>query len=1107
MHRMNQRHLLCSLALCGALLSNGCATNQQEIPDPPQVELIRLQITKVRNAIEETRATISNSRGATYLPELYVRLAELLSEEARYHYQLAYEREQRSTRVLHVPQVRLLKEKSIETYELVLERFPNTTLADRVLFNIGHEHRELGNFDQMRDALKRLVEEHKESPLRADALLVLGDYHFDRNELAQAKTYYEQIVKGPLYRVSSLGQYKLAWVWVNFGECKKALDDFEDAIERAEEWETVKAQYAQQGPVNPSDTDGLPERPNNSPVLGTQQDIDVRRESLVDLTYCYSRERKVKDAIPYFKRYAYNRATYVASLDRLATRYRTIDDFDGAILVSRELLALGAADDLRVDDARTLYGAIKSKKAYDRLDEDLKLLTDVLTRSYTRIDISDEARAQLVEEFEAYARDLTTSGQEHLGKLKKDEQKAELAPVIADAYTIYLETFPDASNRKDMLLNLSDVLTIAGQDLQAGLRAIEASKLIEGEGAEAQKQDVLYGAIGSLQASLEQAEGRGHYERVTARAALRRAADELLATSLDAEKQRKIKFAVAQSYYDEGRFITAIDKLTAVAYEFPSSDEADAALQLVLDSYNTINDNDGLMLASRRFLDAASPASDPLKGRIKQVLAAAEQRKLDEISLQAAGEDGGDLTPLLSFAEQQKGTELGERALINAFVAARAIGDTDQMYTLADKLATEYPKSDQLPGIYTTLAQTAIGRFEYDRAVQTLEKAAQVNPDQRVRLLATSAELQEQLGDSKAALALYTKAISTSEGQAQAQAVAGYAELLERSGTASQIESKLASYADLQEPESLSRLGLALVAQGKTEQAEGYLQTVESDGSASPEALARANYGMAEVLYVTLKNYPTPDSYDLIEEFIAIVEVTQQSYLNAARQGSPIFSSASLSRLAMMLRMAADRLEKLSMPADLTPDEQAQVKQALDIRVKSLRSTADEALTACANQLWNNNVLNDIVVQCVQGNAWQKTLVPLDSITPRQSNKEPADTAKLRADLSKNPEDVEKLRQLGEKFLDAGDPHTARLIFARAIQLGGGPTEQNLLGIASYQIGDRSSAFSAFSAAAKGGLEAARQNLKKVLSQSNLGAQADEVDKKIPQGKEGGRAL
>lgn len=1103
MYRMTRSHLAL-LALCTTLLTSGCATTKQVVPDPPQVELIRLQITKVRNAIEETRATISNSRGATYLPELYVRLAELLSEEARYHYQLAYEREQRSTRVLHVPQVRLLKEKSIETYELVLERFPDTPLGDRVLFNIGHEHRELGNFDDMREALNRLVDNYKKSSLRADALIVLGDYHFDRNELAQAKGYYDKIVRGPLYRVSSLGQYKLAWVWVNFGECKKALSNFEKAIEKAREWDELTAQYVRTGPVNPSDTDGLPERPNNTPVDGTQQDIDVRREALVDLTYCYSRERKVKTALPYFKKYAYNRDTYVASLDKLASRYRTIDDFNGALIVSRELLDLGPADDLRIDDARTLYGALKSLKRYDNLDSDLKLITNALTRSYTRVDITDEARVQLIEEFEAYARDLTTSGQEQIGKIKKEKKAKELAQTIATSYELYLETFPDASNRQDMLLNLSDVLTIAGRDLDAGLRAIEAGKLIE---EPAQRQEVLYGAVGSLQASLSQEDGRGHYERVTARAALRRAADELLALKLDPEKQRKIKFAVAQTYYDEGRFIAAIDKLTAVAYEFPNTEESDAALQLVLDSYNTINDNNGLMLASRRFLDGASPASDPLKGRIKQVLAAAEQRKLDEISLQAAGEDGGDLTPLLSFAEQQKGTALGERALINAFVAARAIGDTDQMYVLADKLANEYPKSDQLPGIYTTLAQTAISRFEYDRAVTTLAKAAKVNPDQRVRLLATSAELQEQLGDSKSALKLYQSAISSSEGQAQAQAVAGYAALLERSSNAKQLAQKLAPYAELQEAESLSRLGLALVGQGQTEEAESYLQTVEGDGAASPEAQARANYGMAEVLYVTLKTYPTPDSYDLIEEFIAIVEVTQQSYLNAARQGSPAFSSASLSRLAAMLEMSAARLEGLAMPSDLTPDEQKQVKAALGQRVAALRATAKEALGACANQLWTNSVLNDIVVQCVSGKSWGKTLVPFDSISARQSSSEPKDTATLRSELSKNPEDIGKLRELGEKFLDSNDPHTARLIFARAIQLGGGPTEQNLLGIASYSIGDRSSAFAAFTSAAKGGLEAGRKNMKRMLNEAGLGAQADEVDKKFSKGKDGGRTL
>lgn len=1104
MHRLTQTRSLVTLAAAALVsLSTGCATQRQALPDPPRVELLRLQITKVRNAIKETRATISNSRGAPYLSELYVRLAELLSEEARYHYQLAYEREQRSTRVLHVPQVRLLKEKSIETYELVLEKFPDTPLADRVLFNIGHEHRELGNFDQMREALQRLVDNYKSSPLRADALLVLGDYHFDRNELARSKGYYDEIVKGPLYKVSSLGQYKLAWVWVNLGECKKALTNFEKAIKRAEDWERAKYELAQPV-VNPSEVDGLPPRPNNTPAAGTQQDIDVRRESLVDLTYCYSRERSAKKSLDYMRRYAYNRPTYLAALDRLATRYRTIDKFEGAVLVTRELLRLGAADDLRIDDARTLHVALKRLKRYDEIDADVELITSVLTRSYTRFDVTEQKRTEQTTEFEAYVRDLATSAQEALAKMPDSDKKKAQALRVASAYTHYLATFPEAEARKDMLLNTADVLAFAGQDLDSGLRSLEASALIE---EEAEKKNALYDAVVSFQTSLGKEDGRSRYERVTARAALRRAGDELLATQVEPDKARRVKFAIAQTYYDEGRFTTAIDKLSAVAYEFPKSSEADASIQLVLDSYNTINDNDGLMLASRRFMGDDSPASDALKGRVKGVLAAAEQRKLDELSLQAAGEDGGDLSPLIEFANTQKGTSLGERALINAFVAARAIGDTTKMYELVDQLSNEYPKSEQLPGIYTTLAQTAIARFEYDRAVRTLAKAAEVNPSQRVRLLVTSADLLVQLGDTQRAEALYKKALDASQGQARDQALGGYAALVEMTASPAQLEKKLSPYADSQNPELLARLGLAQVAQGKAEEAEGSLSIVESDASASVEAQARANYGMAEVLYVTLKNYPTPDSVDLIEEFIAIVEVTQQSYLNAARQGSPLFTAASLSRLAATLRMSADRIEGLTLPAELSAEEKTAVKGALESRVKALRATADEALAGCANQLWNNDILNPVVVECIGGKAWSETLVPFKPLAARGGAKEPADLDELRARLSKNPEDLEGLRELGTKFLDAGDPHAARLTFARAIQLGGGPIDQNLMGVASYKLGDTANAYAGFAAAAKGGLEVGRQNMKKVLSEAGLSAQAGEVEERIPAGKPGGLSL
>ncbi|MEZ4459905.1 MAG: tetratricopeptide repeat protein [bacterium] len=699
-----------------------------------------------------------------------MRLAELLSEEARYHYQLAYEREQRSTRVLHVPQVRLLKDEAISTYELVESRFPQSPLIPQVLFNIGHEHRELGNFDEMRAAYTKLVDNFPDTPLRANALLVLGDYYFDRNELTEAQKYYEEIVKAPLQPVTGLGHYKLAWVWVNNGECGPALTNFEAAIEKSNAWEARMKALREQAAETPL----LVQQATAAGEGAASQEIDVRREALVDLAYCYSRLRKPSDSIAFYQKMAYNRATYVAALSKLANRYRTMDQFTGAMLTTRELLRLGPASIDRLDDARTLYTSIKRLKDYREVGQDGELIASALVRYYNRLNVKPDERKRMIDEFEVYLRDLATTSQERAGQNRK---KSADPTQLARIYEAYLSTFPEAKERANMLLNDADVLASAGRDLEAGLAALEASDLIEDDN---ERRDALYDAVVHFQTSLEKASNQGRYERVTARASLRRAGATLLAYQLADDKERRVKFAIAQAVYDEGQYVEAIDKLTAVAYEFPQSKEADAAIRLALDSYNTINDYDGLMYASRRFMDGSSPASPELKGDIKRILAATEQRKLDELSLKAAGDEGGDIGVLIAFAEKNQGSDLGERALINAFVASRAVGDSENMYKLADSLAKNYPKSDQLPGIFTSLAQTAVARFDYDLAVQFLKQAADVNPSQKVQLLVAAGELNEQLGNVKKAESLFDDAIKGSSGQGQIEAVAKLAALTER---------------------------------------------------------------------------------------------------------------------------------------------------------------------------------------------------------------------------------------------------------------------------------------------------------------------------------------
>ncbi|MEZ4459906.1 MAG: hypothetical protein R3E66_09285 [bacterium] len=63
MHRLITKRWMgrgAAALLCLTLLG-GCANKPQQVRDTPTVETIRLNITKVRNAIEETRATIAVS--------------------------------------------------------------------------------------------------------------------------------------------------------------------------------------------------------------------------------------------------------------------------------------------------------------------------------------------------------------------------------------------------------------------------------------------------------------------------------------------------------------------------------------------------------------------------------------------------------------------------------------------------------------------------------------------------------------------------------------------------------------------------------------------------------------------------------------------------------------------------------------------------------------------------------------------------------------------------------------------------------------------------------------------------------------------------------------
>ena len=60
---------------------------------------------------------------------------------------------------------------------------------DKALFFKGHELRELGSYEEMIAVFERLVRDHPKSSYRHQALIILGDYYFDKSSFPRAEDY------------------------------------------------------------------------------------------------------------------------------------------------------------------------------------------------------------------------------------------------------------------------------------------------------------------------------------------------------------------------------------------------------------------------------------------------------------------------------------------------------------------------------------------------------------------------------------------------------------------------------------------------------------------------------------------------------------------------------------------------------------------------------------------------------------------------------------------------------------------------------------------------------------------------------------------------------
>lgn len=1035
---------------------NPLQTKQREHQE--MLEKLKRDIFKVDRSILETEKLISKSRNAPYLPDLQFRLAELYVEKSRYVYYLQAESRPDGIKGAMVsPETKLLKEKAIQIYDRLLREHPDFHDGDKVTFYLAHEQRELGLFDEMLKTEGELVRKYPDSPLRLDAEQILGDYFFDKADLAEAERHYQAILEAPPSPVHDLARYKMGWIRINQGKHADAVTYFEAAAASA--------------PV---------------PGVDPQKSLSIKREALLDLVYSYTEARPAKGAINYFEKLSDSRATFALALDKLGTRYFIKQQYEYAIPALRKLLEIVSDPEMDLERAEKIYDSIKAAKGKVLPEpEDIAYLVRAAVEVKVDPDKDEKERKKTLAELEEMGRDLATTL--HVNAQKKDDPR--LYRKSADAYANYLSLFRPQKYVRIMMRNRADAL-FAAKDFPGAARQFEElARLIDGpeqkdgktppekvasnqksapsipggssgDGDDGGTQEsALYGALLSHFTALKK-ENVSHldaFEVADARQALKLLGAEYVSRYPRSEKATEIKFNIARAYYDDGEYEKAAELFTAFALEYPSNKDATVAGHLALDSHRQLYDFKGLEATGKKLI--AAPLPPTFIQEVKDILQQSKSDALGELALRSSQETGDVVEGLIKVADENKGAEIGEKALYGAFTAAREKREFEKEQEVGTRLVNEYPKSQYLSPVLLALGRHAAeaGRFElaagfyeqlgtrlgndgnamdgwmsgaririaladYADAVKDLEKAADVSGGRKAEVLTLLAQTWLKAKEPQKARAAAEQALKLDRTSAEAGAVV--AEVAANSGKNEDTD--------------------ALVKM---------LTTIVQSPNGQGEDAAKGLWYLAEILYRQYKAVPA----DQVEQKVAMIQQLEGLYTQAASLGSAEYAVASLWRLGTAYQHLADVVEASPMPDGMSAAEIQQFREAVKQQVAPIKERADSALGACLSRAESLEVFTPAVIGCRNKTDVAKLPISTPAAKPAVAG---LDQIQRKVEQTL---DAQTMETLGLAYLEARQLPKAQLALGRATELEDTrASSHTALGLALLLSGDAMGARAAY---------------------------------------------
>ncbi len=1058
---------------------------------------------KVELAILNTKALIHKARNKPYLPELYMRLAELYIEQSRIVYYVRRTEKREAASAFDQMESNALKNQALEIYQRILNDFPAFEARDKVHFFMAHEYRELNQIDDMVVQYRTIIQKYPDSTYVPESYLLLGDYFISRQDLDTAKKHYEAILRYPGSSAISIARYKLGWCHINQLQFAEALTLFEEVVKGVEKGKDLE--------------------------IDTYKRVDIKQEALMDMAYCYTEARRdntPEEALAYFQKHSWSRQVYASVLEKLANRYYLKKKWSHAAVVYRKLSSLEQEPVKLLEYARNIFECVQALGTFEHADQDVALIVKALGKEKYSAFCPDEVKTKDRSDFELYARNIVTYLHEHArGNDSVDEFRR-----AAEAYKTYLDFFEDSPAYADMAENYAEALFSSQQYLKAG-RQYETLAL-RMDKADPGRQEKLSAAVTSYYHAIKERELLTYFETAYAREGLK-SAGRLYAESFPGSPRvPDVRFNVAWVSYDAGDYDAAIAEFTRYVEDYPTYEASKAAVHMILDAYSLKEDYPGLIAFGNSVLRNDEITDKQLKTEVASIVQSTENKVISSLTVAALDDWEKGRDDLISYASQTPTSGMGEQALAAVVLSSKEKGDIKTLLTTGADLVRQYPSSQKVEGTLNAMIDGSLRMAQFRLTADYLESFSLRLPDHMNAkdFLQQAARIRAGLGQHDLAAKDYRQllAMRTVNDAMINEAVFGASEsLLSRGETAASI-GVLTEHRDrLNESGRLrsdARIAALLIETGEAGRAAPFLKRVEKSPArkttgtdpAAARDMARMTYAATSLL---LKEYMDLQLSGRIDNAVVARKTALLERLEKGCQEVMLFRSPEWALKACYQASAVNRefarfLEEAPIPSELSPEEQEQYAQIIEEKAQAYRDKAHQYLQTAVQQGHKWEI-------CDPGLAWYCNPAAEPGAAPARvaafagtsGSAEIGGQCLLDQELKaiherllKEKPDQRTLLDLCTAYMQRGDYRHATLIAQKALDEKGGTgpdvtaSIQNALGVSRLHLGEDSLARDAFRDAISASPThvGARVNLAALFTHYGHTVQAQEIYAGLP---------